>query len=445
MLGLVQLLALAPWMGEDEPWHVEYASHVAAGYRPWGGQPMRGPPLSAVDDRVHMPLAQLQVRRRFADIPAERIAETQEEILRSMTARHYYQRVDWVGVEPQRSNFDQVAPDFSATTQPPVYYLLGGGLLALLSIEDVEAQMWALRGLSWLLYLAGVAAALGFARCLFEDESLALSAAALFAFLPMSARQAAVVNNDVLAKFLVAVVLLVAARWLTGKARRWEPALALVLCLLGLMSKPTAASAAIALLAVPFLRSRRLADRGRRLVFVIGLLLVAAVAGYFWLNQHNAALPRSLVGLRTRLQVGFSAETYVTIGRTLVGSFGWESRFLPDGFVLGVLAVGALGLVLAVRALLSRSTPASRPLLLLCLLVVGVQIAMVVLRGAARGRYLVPALPAASALIVTGLLASWPADTRRRAIQLFALALVALEAVFLWGGLLFQEHLRWSL
>ena len=41
--GLVYLLLLAPWMGEDEPWHMEYASHVADGYLAITeiGEPMR--------------------------------------------------------------------------------------------------------------------------------------------------------------------------------------------------------------------------------------------------------------------------------------------------------------------------------------------------------------------------------------------------------------------
>jgi 4-amino-4-deoxy-L-arabinose transferase-like glycosyltransferase len=241
LIGVVQLLALAPWMGEDEPWHLEYARHVAAGYRPWGGQPMRGATADRPDDRALMPLSQLQVRRRFADIPAERLAATQEAILASMAERNYYQRVDWAGVEAKRSNFDQVAPDFSAATQPPFYYLVAGGLLALVPSDDVEVQLWTLRGLSLLLFAAGALVALAIARTALRDERLALCAAAVFAFLPMSARQAAVVNNDVLAKLIVAVVLLCVVRSLCGVKRRWELPLAGVLCALALLTKSTAA------------------------------------------------------------------------------------------------------------------------------------------------------------------------------------------------------------
>ena len=30
--GLVYMLLLPPWMGEDEPWHVEYAHHLSTGH-----------------------------------------------------------------------------------------------------------------------------------------------------------------------------------------------------------------------------------------------------------------------------------------------------------------------------------------------------------------------------------------------------------------------------
>ena len=40
--GLVYVLLLPAWMGEDEPWHVEYTHHLATGHVPWGGVVMQG-------------------------------------------------------------------------------------------------------------------------------------------------------------------------------------------------------------------------------------------------------------------------------------------------------------------------------------------------------------------------------------------------------------------
>ena len=63
--GLVYMLLLPPWMGEDEPWHVEYAHHLSTGHLPWGGIEMHGADREEDDDRRLMPLSQLQVRRRI--------------------------------------------------------------------------------------------------------------------------------------------------------------------------------------------------------------------------------------------------------------------------------------------------------------------------------------------------------------------------------------------
>lgn len=445
LLGLAFSFALAPWMGEDEPWHLEYARHVAAGYTPWGGVRMSGATADKPDDRVLMPLSQLQTRRRFKGIPEERIGQTQLEILRSMEDHHFYERVDWAGVERDRTNFDQVAPGFSATPQPPLYYLLTGGLLALVPSDDVLVQLRVARGLSWLLFVAFAWVVLAFAREVFEDDRLALCAAAVAVFLPMSARQAAVVNNDVLAKLLAAVVFLIAARWIRGRARPIHLALAVLVCGLGLVTKATSASAVVAIIAALLLRSDKVARRGSKLVFGAGLVLVVGVAVGMWLTQHNTVLPRSLVGFLTRLETGLSLDNLATTGRTLVSSFGWESRFLP-GFVNVLLGlVTAIGLVSAGLALRRGRLDASRAVLVLCTIVLVVQVLMLVLRGASRGRYLMPAIPALSALLVAGLVARWPEGSRDRATRLVAGGLITLEAVFLWGGLVTHEYLLWGI
>ncbi len=444
LLGAVQLLLLAPWMGEDEPWQVEYASHIAGGYRPWGGLPMRGPPAAAVDDRELMPLSQLQVRRRFHAIPAERIAAVQAQILASMAAWHFFARVDWAGVESQRADFDQVAPTFTAADEPPLYYGLVGGAIAVLGAESAEGRMWVGRGLSWIFYVLTVLASLALARCAFEDERLAVCAAAFVAFLPMSARQAAVVNNDVLAKLLAAIVLLVSARWTCGRARRWEPPLALVLCGVGLLVKPTVAGVALALLAVPFLRSRGLASRGRTLAILLGFCAVVAIAMSVLLKQHNTVFPRSWVGLVSRLEAGFSAEGGARLARSLVGSFGWESRFMPDAIGAGLVLLGVCLAANLVVRLARRTAPGSRQVLFLCMVAVAAQLALLGARGLPRGRYFMPALPALAVVLAAGWLACWPSHQRTRGASMFLLGLVALEAVYLWGGLTVHEHLLWG-
>ena len=145
-----------------------------------------------------------------------------------MRAHGWYRKVDWAGVDDQRGNFDQVVLNSTATIYPPLYFLVAGHWMRLWGAQELEARLFVTRLLSWLLYLGTAWAALAFGRTLFDDERAALCVAALVAFLPMSARQAALVNNDVLAKFLSAVVLWLAARWLTRKGAAWELLVALV-------------------------------------------------------------------------------------------------------------------------------------------------------------------------------------------------------------------------
>jgi len=217
--GLVYLLLVAPWMGEDEPWQFEFASYIADGHTPWGGTPIVPAGPGQPDLRQATSSSQLQALRGVGGVTREEIAARQTEILESMRAHGYYRRVDWAGVDEGRANFDAVVLNSTATIYPPLYFLAAGTWMRLWGAQGVEARLWCARWLSWLLYVGTVAAALAFARTLFDDERVALCVAALVAFLPMSARQAALVNNDVLAKFLSAVVLWLAARWLTRRGR----------------------------------------------------------------------------------------------------------------------------------------------------------------------------------------------------------------------------------
>jgi 4-amino-4-deoxy-L-arabinose transferase-like glycosyltransferase len=436
--GLVYLLLLTPWMGEDEPWHLEYASYVAAGYQPWGGTHIP-PPTGADDDpRIMMPSSQLQVVRKFKDIEPERVAATQREILASMAEHGFYQRADWAGVEAQRASFEVVIPNFTATGQPPLYYLLTGAWIRLCGAESVEAQMWAARALSWVIYVVTALVGLAFARTVFADERAALCASALIAFLPMSAREAAVVSNDVLAKLLVALVLWISARWIVQRARPWELVLALCLGLLAVLAKYTAVVGVAALALAILVRALRVSRRMGVLALTLPVLLLVAVGAVLWLMPHNPAIPRSLMGFVTRLQNNFEPDHWPKFARTFAGSFGWESRFLPGALnvLLGVVLV--VGLASCARR---GARTLSRDLLIWCALAMGVQMLLIVLRGVAVGRYVIPMLPVLAVLVVAGLVLARPETSRTRAASVFVLGLIAFNAYFLWGGLVAHETL----
>ena len=442
--GLVFLVLLPPWMGEDEPWHFEYVRHAASGYQPWGGLPALPASGARPDDRVHLPPSQLQIRRRFKGLPHEEIAATQEQILRSMEAQDFYARVDWAGGGGGRRAFDQVAPYFTAASQPPLYYALAGRWLAFLPQLSLEAQLVAVRIFSWLLYCAGVLACLGFARQVFHQEELALLAALVAAWLPMHARQAGVVNNDVLARTLATVVLWISARWVAGSGSRRELALGTALCLLALATKTTAAGCAGALALALFLRARTPTRTLRPLLPALAIGAVVTVGVMLWLTQHNPALPRTMQGFALRLEKGLSWSTLIELWRTLVGTFGWNQR--PQAPILYTLvgAAGLVGLGSALTGLVRPPSGAPRAMLVLCSAAVLFQVLLVVLRGVAHGRYLMPAVAAFAALLVAGLVAPLPARLRAHAAWGLGLALLLYDAAFLWDGLVPNEYLLWG-
>lgn len=449
--GLVYFLAVAPWMGEDEPWHFEYASHVADGHAPWGAGKVvfhyTGLQTGAdapYDERWDYASSQLQVRRRFASVSDEAIAARQAQILASMDRAGFYRRVDWSGGFAGRSDFDQVQPVFTATTQPPGYYLLAGAWLALCPSDSIEARLQWTRGLSLALYLLTCWAGLRFARAAFRDRSLSLAAALIIAWLPMHARQAGIVNNDVLARTLSALVWMVCARRLAGWAGRREFALAVALALLGLFVKSTTAPNLLVLFATLALDSRRVRDARRLMFFALGGAAALAGIVVFWHFQHSPVLPRNVDAFLLRVGRGLSTHALRELATSWIGAFNWYSRPLADTtyFVIGgaMLAAFGGGLVALVRG----AAGVERATLALCLLGVLAQLALVVLRGVGHGRYLMPALLAVAALLAAGACALFDERSRPRAVAVLAAAFVLYDAWFLWAGLAPNEYGAWG-
>ncbi len=449
--GLAYFAAVAPWMGEDEPWHFEYASYVADGHAPWGGgrveysnTALQTGPNAPYDERWDHPASQLQVRRRFASLSDDAIAARQTQILESMERHHFYARVDWTGGFAGRADFDEVEPVFTATTHLPGYYLVLGAWLALWPGESIDGQLYWARALSLILYVLTCWAGLEFARAAFTDRRLAWAAALVVAWLPMHARQAALVNNDVLVRTLSVFVWMVCARRLAGVAGRREFALAVVVAVLALFVKTTAAAGLGVLLLTLLLDTRRVRDARRVLLFAFGAALALAGMVAYWHFQHSPVLPRNVASFLMRIGRGFSSSAMHELATTWIGAFNWYSRPLstPAYTVVGgaTLALLVGGIVVLARG----AAGVSRTTLLLCVLGVLIQCALPVLRGVGHGRYLMPALPAVAAWLAAGACA-WGSDrARTRALRLLAAALVLYDACFLWAGLAPNEYGVWG-
>lgn len=435
--GLAYLLLLPPWMGEDEPWHVEYAHYVGRGHFPGNGRKI------SVADLEHSSASQVQVLREIGSVSREEIHSTQAEILESMRRFHFWERVDWAGNGDAAENFDQVSPYLTATHQPPLYYVVVGQVLRLTG-GDVLVEMWVLRGLSLLAYLAVVLASYEVARRLTSDPWIPLVCALLAAWWPMHARQAAVVNNDVLVKVFSAWGLVLALEIGRRGATRGRLVLGALLAALAVATKATGAGVLFPLGLAWFASRPASASSGVRLRRALVALVAVAAVPLVFLFSNNPSVPHTWEEFENRLTNAFSSDFIAEFNRTSVGAFNWYSRNLPDEFhwIVGVfLALGTLGLVLA---FLRKQADLQRGLLLLCLAGVIAQASLIVLRGTAAGRYALPMLPACAALLAVGWIAPLPQAARRIASLGVLLVLLSVDAYFLWAGLVWNQYGVWG-
>jgi hypothetical protein len=289
--------------------------------------------------------------------------------------------------------------------------------------------------------MVAVWAVLQLARAAFTDRSLALAAVLAFAWFPMNAREAALINNDVLARTLGAVALMLCAARIAGDARTRTIAFAAVAAAVALLIKPTTMSLFGALFVTLLLSAKTLASRLR--IGLGGLVLIAAVL-YFWRTQQTTVLPRTIEAFFLRIERGFSLETFSVLWRTFIGAFNWNSREMSSTTYVVAAGVLALAALSGFSALFHTRRGVSRPILALCFAAAAFQIVLVGLRGMGQGRYLMPVLPALAVIFAVGLIGPFSDFRRPTALRLFAALLCLYDAVFLWGGLVPNEYLLWS-
>jgi hypothetical protein len=85
-----------------------------------------------------------------------------------------------------------------------------------------------------------------------------------------------------------------------------------------------------------------------------------------------------------------------------------------------------------------------RRTLAFCIVTVVAQAALVVLRGVAAGRYLMPALPALAVLACAGLLGPLPERRRPLAVALLGGGLLVFDGLVLWAGLVWNQYALWG-
>jgi len=142
--------------------------------------------------------------------------------------------------------------------------------------------------------------------------------------------------------------------------------------------------------------------------------------------------------------VGFNLASLSELWRTTLGAFNWYSRDLPDWISTTVMIVLLTLIIAAYTKISSGTEQRGRAVLILCLCALLAQFMIIGLRGVPAGRYLFPVLPAAAVLLATGAGALSAERRRQHIITGLVITFIALDAVFLWRGLLVEQYLVWG-
>ncbi len=436
LLAALYALIILPWMQPDEPRHFEVTLHVAR----------LGQPVVTSSDRV----------------PA-----WEQELIASMEALSFWwYGFSLIGWDPHNlpQSFREIWGPAYATAffQPPLYYTLTGGLIALWGREwPVETGVVVVRlfGLIWLaLSLAGIYKTIAE---LFPDRPhWALGVLGFAALWPSHLAANAAVNNDLLAEALVIWVMYFAISLLRRGPELGRIAWLLALSIFAITTKRTALTAAViapwalllAMLGAGRWRRRPLTTLGGVMV----VLLVSLGLGAVLVQAGRLGLPKTFLadlvgGVYWRNLLAFPYVEYGrAIFRTFVGWFGWMRVPLLEPFYwLGGLLFILAFLGLVRLAVSKRQPPLERwqkQGLLLFGMAILAQIAIVIGKqllyadfasdSIPQARYFYPIAPALFFFLWRGLTAWLP--SHRRDQGLFAgVVLLLLFNIYILGFVLY--------
>jgi 4-amino-4-deoxy-L-arabinose transferase-like glycosyltransferase len=356
-------LLTPPFQAPDEPQHLNSVIRLAHG----GGWPAPG--------EATMSLAVREARQEVAygtDVPgrfADR-ADRDQLVDATPTPAAERVRVDAATSRPYGAPTDPADID-QMTQHPPLYYLLGAGVLHALGLSDArwDLQLLALRLFDVLLLLPVVPLASWAVRRLTGSVAAGLLAGTFTLFVPQVGHVLGALNNDALVTLVGTVVTALCVRVLVGD-RSWRAALAVGAVIgVGLLTKVMAAFllpvVALAYLLAPPMGARAatslLARAGR--VLVVGLTALA-VGGWWWVRNLLVLGTVQPVGIDIRLSdlepegpVTYVATAWPRLARSFFGDLGWlDIRTPPVFWLTGTLALGVLAVVALTARGLRRST-----------------------------------------------------------------------------------------
>jgi hypothetical protein len=277
--GLLYVYLLPPWQHHDEPTHYEYARMIAD----TGTIPAHGSYNNAL--RLQL-LDSMQRARFFADPSLQALGETAASM-----------DPVWIGV--------------TQVGDPPLYYSLVAVVLRWMNNQSIEAQMYAGRWVSLLIWLAVLGTAWLFAlQVTPSNHPLRWIMPVSLALIPAFADKGTAFNNDIAAVLIYSLILLFGA-WLLREG--WQVSSVAALLALMVLSYFTKASIWLSFLVVPlvflFTALRRLSPW--LVLGALGLLALFSTRLLFdfddaalWLRQTTQTTPT-----RVQTALGWTYQT----------------------------------------------------------------------------------------------------------------------------------------
>jgi len=397
--SLAYSVAIPTWESYDEPGHFGYAVHIAT----TGRTPQLDDPISN-NERIQPPL-------------------------------YYYALAVFLKVsQSQVGGFrlPQLNPYFYYGTSGKNYAMHPDVLPP--DQQQVELALRAARMISLLFSLIGVVFVQRAARLLWpRDPWLVLIATAVYALWPQSLFSSAVLSNDSPAAVMGAIVTYLVLRFHQATAKGVRPALGWALLSLLAIMIGIGVKLNLLVMFAPLLIVVLISASLRLIVITVMAGAAAALGSLFVLTQSAAFLfpfasgsagPTPLLSL---IQHATSPDAIPFIRQALsysfdsaFGLFGWGNVAFPDWLqTIWQLAVAVAVIGLLIGVISRRNLPSWRWLIVLVALLLatlGGTLTLALLYQSIHlmpGRYLLPALPAFSLLLVIGWSAiRWPRGLR---------------------------------
>jgi hypothetical protein len=251
--GVLYVILIPPWQHYDEPSHFEYV---------W-----------------------LAAHRSGLPQPGDYDPDMSRQVVESMLAHDYFKGL---AHRPDLSNPEQEIriPGYSQLSEPPLYYLLAALPLRFMPAASIDAQLYAARGVSLLLYLLAILAGWGAVRQITQAHSaLRWMVPLTIALLPGFTDLMTAVNNDAAAVALFSLFLWGSLRLMRNNFSVLNVVWVLVTAGLAYYTKSTVLLA-IPLALVVFLFAV-LRGGWRRLAWVA--LIAGVLAGVYWTFTWSGA------------------------------------------------------------------------------------------------------------------------------------------------------------